>query len=299
MTELTPVETPLRGRLPLLPLKDVVIFPRMVVPLLVGRAGSMAAIEECLASGRMIFVCTQRDSSIENPALDNLHPVGVAANILQTLRMPDGTMKIVIEGLARGVVRRLVSREVLSEVDVRPLKPRVLRDKTGQALMRAALSQFEDYVRLSQRVAPEVVTSLRNVSDADTMADLICAYLAVRVDERQELLSMENTRQRLERISSILMRENELLEIERKVRDRVREQMEHSQREYYLQEQLKAIYQELGKGEEGSEEFELRDLIYKARMPKEVEEKALRELGRYQRMPSMSPEGAVIRYRCE
>lgn len=282
--------------LPLLPLKEVVIFPRMVVPLLVGRPASVAAIEDCLASGRLLFVCTQINPDLESPDVEDLHQTGVAANILQTLRMPDGTMKIVVEGLTRGVVKRSHNNAGRIEVQIRPVKPQVIRDKNGLALMRTTLSQFEDYVRLSQRIAPEVLVSLRNVTEAEVLADLICAYLPLRVEERQELLSIEPLRERLEKISLLLMRENDLLEIERKVRERVREQMEQSQREFYLHEQLKAIHQELGKAEEGGDEFaELRDMIEKAGMPLDVKEKATRELSRYQRMPFMSPEGAVIR----
>lgn len=286
----------LKEWLPLLPLKEVVIFPRMVVPLLVGRPASIAAIEDCLASGRLLFVCTQVNADVESPGIEDVHKVGVAVNILQTLRMPDGTMKVVIEGVIRGVIRkRQVSDQKIS-VQIRPIKPQVLRDKAGQALMRTTLDQFEQYVRLSQRIAPEVLVSMRNVDDAETLADLICAYLPLRVDERQELLEIERIRERLEKISMFLMRENDLLEIERKVRDRVREQMEQNQREFYLNEQLKAIHQELGKTEESGDEFaELRSMIEKAGMPRDVEEKALKELSRYQRMPYMSPEGAVIR----
>ena len=283
-------------RLPLLPLKDVVIFPRMVVPLMVGRPASMFAVEESLATDRPLFVCMQTDPSAEVPTQEGLHSVGVAANILQTLRMPDNTVKIVIEGLHRAVVRRMTARESYYEVAVEEIHSKPARDKKGMALMRTTLNQFEEYVRLSQRVAPEIVLSLRNITESEALLDLVCAFFPVRVEERQEILSIVDDRERMEKITGFLMRENELLEIEKTVRERVREQMERSQREYYLHEQLKAIHQELGSAKEGADEFtELRENISKAGMPKEVEEKALRELGRYQRMPPMSPEGAVIR----
>jgi len=284
-----------RERLPLLPLKEVVVFPNMVIPLLVGRPMSVAAVEESLASGRLLFVCAQTEPNEDTPSLSSLYKVGVASTILQTMRMHDGTMKIVIEGLARGSIRRLIHRKSMLEVVVRPVQSTGLNDKRGVALMRTTLAQFEDYVRLSQRIAPEILMQLRNVTEAEMLADLICAYLSLRTEERQELLATVNVRQRLEKISALLMRENELLEIEREVRDRVREQMEHSQREYYLQEQLKAIHQELGKTDEGDESSELRQMVIKAKMPKDVEEKALREVARYERLPFMSPEGAVIR----
>jgi ATP-dependent Lon protease len=283
-------------RLPLLPLKDVVVFPRMVLPLFVGRAASLAAVDESLASERPLFLCTQRDASVESPVVDDLYGVGVAANILQTLRMPDGTMKVVIEGMGRGTLHELHPGDSYVEASVSPLEERSTEDEETQGLMRTSLSQFENYTRLSQRVAPEVVVSLRSMSDPCALADLICAYLSTKPDERQNLLEEVDVKKRLDALSSILMRENHLLEIEQRVRDRVREQMERGQREYYLHEQLKAIRQELGQREEGGDEFaELRELIKKARMPKEVRHKAERELERYERMPALSPEAAVTR----
>lgn len=288
--------TMMKRRMPLLPLKDAVVFPRMVLPLMVGRPGSLAAVEECLASGRPLFVCAQRDPNIEWPKLRDLYNVGVASNILQTLRMPDGTMKIVIEGLARGYVKRVIHRDTIIEVQAMPLPSKRASDKKSLALMRTMLAQFENYVRLSQRIAPEVLVSLRNVSEPDVLTDLLCSYMPLRYEERQEILDILDLRGRMEKVLSTLMRENELLEIEQSVRERVRDQMERNQREFYLHEQLKAIHQELGKGDEGGDEFsELRASITKAHMPKDVEEKALKELSRYQRMPYMSPEGAVIR----
>ena len=284
------------GLIPLIPLKDVVVFPRMVVPLLVGRPGSVAAVEECLASGGPLFVCVQRDANVETPAAGDLYPVGVIANVLQTLRIPDGTIKVVVEGIERGVIQQMVERHGLLAVSVEKAAVKPLRDKKSVALMRAALTQFEEYVRLGQRITPEVVMSLRNVTDGDALADLMCAYLSVRMEERQELLATFDSKKRFERLSAILMRENELLDIEHKVRDRVRDQMERSQREYYLHEQLKAIHQELGSRDENTDELsELNKMIADAKMPKDIEAKVLRELDRYQRMPSMSPEGAVIR----
>jgi ATP-dependent Lon protease len=286
----------MKQRLPLLPLKDLVIFPRMVAPLLVGRPGSIAAVEESITLGCPLFVCTQIDPAVESPDAKGVHQVGVAVNILQTVRMPDASVKVVIEGLYRASVRRITNRAGFLEAFVQPIESKPLRDKKSVALMRTTLNQFEEYVRLSQRIAPEIVQSLRNVSDPETLIDFICAFFPVRGDERQAFLSMVETRERLEKLSGALMRENELLEIEKKVRERVREQMERTQREYYLHEQLKAIHQELGNGEDGADDFaELKESITKAGMPKDVEEKALRELSRYQRMQPMSPEGAVIR----
>ena len=281
--------------LPLLPLKDVVIFPRMVVPLLVGRPASIGAIEISLASKQPLFLCAQRVADVEEPSVDELHEVGIAADILQTLRMPDGTMKVVVEGLGRGRLHKLNNKGAYVEAEVSPVTPDTDAGEEMQALMRTAITQFEDYVRISQRVSPDLVTSMKSVLDADTLADLICAYIPLRVDERQELLNELAVPRRLERIASALMRENEMLAMEHRVRDRVREQMDRSQREYFLHEQMKAIHQELGTDESSDEFTELREQIRKAKMPSDVEEKALRELTRYERMPSMSPESSIVR----
>ncbi len=284
-------------RLPLLPLKDVVVFPRMIVPLLVGRPASLNAIEESLAEDNPLFLCTQRDANVEEPKAENMYTVGVGAKVHQTLRMPDGTMKIVIEGLGRGQVSEFIFGPDLGEAKVRQIESSIAPEAELEGLMRAALSQFEEYTKQSQRVAPEILSTIQAMTDPDAMADTLCAYLPVRVEERQELLETLDLGKRLERICSLLMRENDLLRIENNVRERVREQMERGQRDHYLHEQLRAIQQELGGREDGmGNEFgEMRALIDKANMPPEVKEKADREYVRYERMPSMSPESAVIR----
>ena len=283
-------------RLPMVPLKDVVVFPGMVTPLLVGRPASLAAVEECLASGAPVFLCTQRDSDMEMPEMEDLYPIGVIANLLQTLRMPDGTMKIVIEGRIRGQLCGLDFERGFGEAEVHEIIETETQDKQATALMRTVMDQFEDYVRLSQRVAPEIVVSIRAVTDLSALADTVSAYMPVPTEERQELLAMTNPCQRLEHISGILLRELDLLEIEQSVRERVREQMERGQREYYLHEQMKAIQRELGNREDFTDEIaDLQEQISKARMPAEAKEKAEQELRRYERMPSMSPEAAVIR----
>ncbi|MDQ1257429.1 MAG: ATP-dependent Lon protease [Candidatus Hydrogenedentes bacterium] len=284
------------SRLPLLPLRDMVIFPRMVVPLMVGRAASLAAVEESLSSGRPLFLSTQRDSSVEDPAEADLNPIGVAANILQTLRMPDGTAKIVVEGLARGrIIHYQDVPEGAPEVLVKRVDSAPVSEQLGQALIRAAVTQFEQYTRLSQRVSHEVLQALLNVTEPEPLSDLICAHLPLRVEERQELLDTVDVQERLEKVTAILLRENDLLEIERKVRDRVRDQFEKGQRDYYLHEQIKALHQELGERDDGGDSEDLRTAIEKAKMPSEAKEKALREMGRYERMPAMSPESGVIR----
>ena len=234
---------------------------------MVGRPKSLAAVEECVASERPLFLCAQRSPDVDEPGHDDLYVVGVAANILQTLRMPDGTMKVVVEGLGRGRILRVYEDDSFTSVEVEPVADRLPAEKEGQALMRAVVNQFDDYARMSQRVAPEIVISLRATTEPDTLSDMICAYLVTPVAERQELLDTTDAKERLEKLSAILMRENELLGIEQKVRERVREQMERGQREHFLHEQLKVIRQELGSREEGLDEAsELRELIEKVKM---------------------------------
>lgn len=268
----------------------------MVVPLMVGRPASLAAVEQALASGAPLFLCTQKNASIENPGPDELYAIGVAANIVQTLRMPDGTTKVVVEALGRGRVHHVRSMKSFALADVSRVDLESTRGIDAPALMRTVLTQFDEYARSTQRIAPEIVSALRNIEEPEALGDLICAYLGFRVEERQELLEILNVGELLERVSAMLMRENELNEMERQVRERVRDQMERTQREYYLQEQLKAIHRELGQSEEGADEgAELRALVEKARIPKELREKVDREIARYERMTPMSPEGAVIR----
>jgi ATP-dependent Lon protease len=284
-------------RLPLLPLKDTVIFPHMVVPLLVGRPASLAAVEAAVEEDGPIFLCAQKDANEEQPKANGMYRMGVAANVLQTLRMPDGTMKIIIEAMGRGRARRFALSGDYGEV-VAEEQPSTYADpKELMGLTRAAVTQFEEHVRTSQRVAPEILQSIQGMTtEPDMLADTICAYLSLPQEERQKLLEATDLQERLEMICSLLMRENELLEIERTVRDRVREQMERGQREHYLNEQLRLIQQELGNREEGSNEFtELREMMDKSHMPKAVKEKAEKEFARYERMPLMSPEAAIVR----
>ena len=283
------------GRLPLLPLKDVVVFPRMVVPLLVGRRASLAAVEEGLASGRPLFLCAQREPDTEDPLGADLHSMGVSANVLQTLRMPDGTMKVVVEGIERCTMERFIDGAAFPEAQVKPVVSRVSMDKSTTALMRLVVEQFEDHARLGQRISPEVAMAMTGIDDAAVLTDVVASHLSLSHSERQKLLEIRRPKKRLEELNVILIRENELFEIERKVRDRVRDQMERGQREHYLHEQIRALQQELGQRDDGDEFSELRQMIDKAKMPKEVKEKADRELVRYERMPPMSPESAVIR----
>ncbi len=282
--------------LPLLPLKDAVVFPRMVVPLFIGRPASVAAVERSLEEGAPLFLCTQRDPAEEDPRASGMHRIGTAAKIVNILRLPDGAIKVVVEGLGRGRAKSFRFGAMPYTANVEKIEPTSPSGKDIEGLMRAVLHQFEEYVRLTQRIAPEIYMTIQNMSEPELFADTICAFLFAGVEERQELLECLDVRKRLNQLSVLLMREIELAEIEHKVRNRVREQMERGQREHYLQEQMRVIQQELGNREDGGNEFtELRELIEKAGMPKEVKVKAEREYQRYERLPLMSPESAVLR----
>ena len=284
------------ARLPLLPLKDMVVFPGMVTPLLVGRPGSIAAIENSLATERATFLCTQRDSNVEAPKLHDLYPVGVVASILQSLRMPEGTLKVVVQGLERARVEAVRMTKSNAEALVRRIEEPVCDEVQNRPYIRTALSQFEEYVRLSQRVSPEILAQLRTVADCGHLADLLAAYLPLSTGERQDILNTIDPVERIERVSVSFMSENEQLALENRVRERVRQQMDRGQREHFLHEQMRAIQQELGERGEGSDDCsELRQRIDNAGMPAEAKEKAAQELARLERMPPMSPEAAVIR----
>lgn len=282
--------------LPMLPLKDAVVFPRMVVPLFIGRPASVAAVEKSLEESVPLFLCTQRDPAEEEPRASGMYRIGTAAKIVNILRLPDGSIKVVVEGLGRGRAKSFSFGKMPYMSNVEKIEPVNPTGKDVEGLMRAVLHQFEEYVRLTQRIAPEIYMTIQSMNEPELFTDTICAFLFVGVEERQELLECLDVRKRLNHLSALLMREIELAEIEHKVRNRVREQMERGQREHYLQEQLRVIQQELGNREDGGNEFtELREMLEKAGMPRGVKTKAEREYHRYERLPLMSPESAVLR----
>ena len=270
-------------------------FPAWWCP--VYRASAVvAAVEKAYEESSPLFLCTQKDASEEAPKAAGLYRIGTAAKIVNILRLPDMSMKVVVEGMARGRVRVFRLGSLPYMVSVEKIVAPMPRGKDIDGLMRAVLHQFEEYVRLTQRIAPEVFLTVQAMADPDLFTDTVCAFLFINAEERQELLECIDVMRRLEKLSVFLAREIELAEIEYRVRNRVREQMERGQREHYLQEQMRVIQQELGSREDGGNEFtELRDMLEKARMPKEVKAKADREFQRYERLPLMSPESAVLR----
>lgn len=280
---------------PMVPLKDMVLFPHMVVPLLIGRTLSLDAVDAALETGGPLFVCLQRDPEVELPGLDDMYPVGVKVQILQTLRLPDGAVKVVVEGLSRARLISITGRMDFTGAVVEEIVPSGSSGKGIDALVGVVLKQFELYAQKSQRVAPEIVMGLQSIDDRHLLCDMVCAHLRVKTEERQELLELAILDERLEALTVLLAREIELLTIEQDVRDRVRDQMDKGQREYFLTEQLRVIQRELGSGEyAGDDVQEIRQVVEKTKMPKEVREKASRELIRFDRMPLMTPESAIV-----
>jgi len=285
--------------LPMLTLKDAVVFPRMVVPLFIGRERSLEAVETSLDENTPIFLVTQKNDEMEEPRPGDLYKIGTIAKIVNALRLPDGNMKIVVEGLTRASVKNFRMRNEYRAL-VFPIQSILPKDEDGNkaltALMRTVLHQFEEYVRLTQRVAPEIYMSIQNIPDPEVFSDMVCAYLSVSLFERQMLLEFIDVSKRMEMLAMYLERENELARLEQKVRHRIREQVERNQRIHYLQEQLKVIQQELGeRDEEAGEVDDLRKKVEKKNLPKEVQEKVDEEITRLQRIPFMSPEFSIVR----
>jgi len=283
-------------KLPLLPLRDVVIFPYMTIPLLVGRVPSVNAIEEAVASDRMVFVATQKRPEIADPSRDELYRVGTVVRILQLSRHPNGTMRVLAEGICRGRVRRFHIGKDIYYVNIGLMKEESQSSPQIEALMRSVVSSFGEYVRLSKRISDEIFMTVSNMSDATCLAHTVAANLFLKVSAKQEILEIEDVSERLKALCRVLTSEVEILKLERKIEGQVRSQVHKNQKEFYLNEQLKAIRKELGYQNEFSNEVdELAQQIKKAKMPKEVNEKAMKELDRLGKMSFMSPEATVVR----
>ncbi|HEX7878823.1 MAG TPA: endopeptidase La [Candidatus Eisenbacteria bacterium] len=286
----------IEDRLPLLPLRDVVLFPYMTTPLLVGRAGSVNAIEACVQRDRILFATAQMKPEMVDPAREDVHKVGTVIRILQLFRLPDGTMRVLVEGICRARVKRFVASEDYFQVKLELMPDEVDKSAEVEALMRSTLAQFTDYVHLNRRISDEVLVTVNNIVDPHILAYTIANHLVVKVPVKQEVLELDDPMLRLKRLSEILLSELEIVKLERKIEGQVRSQVHKNQKEFYLNEQLKAIRKELGyQNEFASEIEELERDIKKARMPREVQEKAVRELDRLSKMSFMSPEATVLR----
>ena len=283
-------------RYPMLPLRDVVVFPHMVIPLFVGREKSIKALDHAMESGKQIFLAAQHDAADDDPSPEHIYEVGTVANILQLLKLPDGTVKVLVEGTARAAIVRYVQSEEAFEVDAVEINDELIDEREAEVLIRTVVTEFEQYVKLNQKIPPEVLTSLRGIEEPGRLADTIAAHLTLRNEEKQKILEYASSRERLEHILGIMESEIDLLQVEKRIRGRVKKQMEKSQREYYLNEQMKAIQNELGEMEDTPNEMdELQKKVEEAGMSKEALEKAESELKKLRMMSPMSAEATVVR----
>ena len=280
---------------PLLPLRDVVVFPHMVIPLFVGRAKSIKALETAMEAGKGIVLVAQKSAAKDDPGLDDLYAIGSMANILQMLKLPDGTVKVLVEGTQRVNVLRVFDADSHFDAEVEIVPAEDGTDSESEAMRRALIAQFDQYVKLNKKIPPEILTSLAGIDDAGRLADTIAAHLPLKLEQKQEVLEVFGVRKRLEHLLGLLEAEIDILQVEKRIRGRVKRQMEKSQREYYLNEQVKAIQKELGEGEEGTDFDELDKKIKGAHMPKEARTKAEAELKKLRLMSPMSAEATVVR----
>lgn len=305
MSQLTETNLLSSIELPLLPLRDVVVYPQMVIPLFVGREKSIHALEAAMAQDKKVFLLAQRDAEKDDPELDDLYSIGTQANILQLLRLPDGTVKVLIEGAQRAKITHVydidstnADGEEVSYVIAKgqPLVSEILNEREQEVLTRVLLGQFEHYVKLSKKVPAEVLNSLENIADPTRMVDTISAHMSLSVKDKQELLELDKVRERIECLMTKIEEEIDLLQVEKRIRARVKQQMEKTQREYYLNEQMKAIQKEMGDLDNTGNEIEqLTKKIEAAGMPAEAKEKATSELNKLKMMSPTSAEATVVR----
>jgi ATP-dependent Lon protease len=290
-----PVLPPDPITLPLLPLRDVVVFPHMVIPLFVGRPKSIKALEAAMEAGRQIMLVAQKAAGKDEPKPDDMFEVGCVSTILQMLKLPDGTVKVLVEGMQRAKTNSISdSGEYFTSV-VTPMTPEIDSKPEIEALRRAVTQQFDQYVKLNKKIPPEILTSIAGIDDAGRLADTIAAHLPLKLENKQSVLDLFAVDKRLENLLEQLEHEVDILQVEKRIRGRVKRQMEKSQREYYLNEQVKAIQKELGDGEEGADMEELEKKIIAAKMPKEARKKADSEFKKLKLMSPMSAEATVVR----
>jgi ATP-dependent Lon protease len=282
--------------LPVLPLRDIVVFPHMIVPLFVGREKSVRALEAVMRDDKQILLVAQKNAAQDDPAADDIYRVGTVSTILQLLKLPDGTVKVLVEGSRRARIAGFKETETFFEAIVESLPDREGDAKELEALGRTVIGQFEQYIKLNKKIAPEVLVSLNQIEEPSKLADTVAAHLNLKIAEKQELLEIARVGERLERVFGHMESEIGVLQVEKRIRNRVKRQMEKTQREYYLNEQLKAIQKELGEGEDGKDETaELEAKIKKTKLSKEAREKAVGELKKLRTMSPMSAEATVVR----
>jgi ATP-dependent Lon protease len=282
--------------LPLLPLRDIVVFPHMVVPLFVGRDKSIAALESALAMDRHIFLAAQRDAATNEPTEEDVQRIGTISHIIQLLKLPDGTVKVLVEGRVRGRVVHYLPNDRYLQVSVEEHAPARFAGPHSEALVRNVVTSFESFAKLSKKIPAELLGQVSSIEDPARLADVVAAHLPVKVSEKQSILELDSDRERLEKLLTVMEAEIEILEIERRIRGRVKKQMERTQREFYLNEQMRAIQKELGQGDEGRTELdELEEKVKKKGMSKEAAQKAHKEIKRLRMMAPMSAEATVSR----
>src|SRR5688572_10197368 len=281
--------------LPLLPLRDVVVFPHMVIPLFVGRPKSIKALETAMEAGKSIVLVAQKSAAKDEPSPEDLYGIGTLANILQMLKLPDGTVKVLVEGSQRAHINQVIDIKTHFAVEATPVAADNEITHEVEAMRRTLVSQFDQYVKLNKKIPPEILTSLSGIDEPGRLADTIAAHLPLKLEQKQEVLEMFEAKKRLEHLLTLMETELDILQVEKRIRGRVKKQMEKSQREYYLNEQVKAIQKELGDLEEGADLDEMEKRIKSAHMPKEARVKAESELRKLRLMSPMSAEATVVR----
>src|SRR5512134_3403724 len=280
---------------PLLPLRDVVVFPHMVIPLFVGRPKSIKAMEIAMEAGKSILLVAQKSAAKDEPTPEDMYSIGCISNILQMLKLPDGTVKVLVEGSQRARIDEIADQRTHYSAVATPVAPGPVDSNEVEAMRRALVAQFDQYVKLNKKIPPEILTSLAGIEEAGRLADTVAAHLPLKLEQKQKVLEMFDVKERLEHLLGQLEAEIDILQVEKRIRGRVKRQMEKSQREYYLNEQVKAIQKELGEGEEGADLEEMEKRIKGARMPKEARIKAEAELKKLKLMSPMSAEATVVR----
>ncbi len=282
--------------IPVLPLRDVVVFPYMVMPLFVGRAKSIRSLDEAMESGKQLLLVSQKQADLEEPTVDDMYDVGTIANIIQLLKLPDGTVKVLVEGQQRAKIWHLEDNGEFFSATVDPIETQFGDEKELEVVKNAVLSEFEKYAGLNKKLQPDVLAALQRIGDVERLSDTMAAHMPVSVRQKQAVLELANVEARLEYLLGLMESEADLLQVEKRIRGRVKKQMEKSQRDYYLNEQMKAIQKELGEGENAIDEVEqLRQKIEEAKMPQEAREKTLAELQKLKMMSPMSAEATVVR----
>ena len=286
-----------KGQLfPVLPLRDIVVFPHMIVPLFVGREKSVKALEDVMGDDKQILLVAQKDAAVDDPAAGDIYDVGTISTVLQLLKLPDGTVKVLVEGGQRARITGHKDNEAFFEAYAEAFSEEEQQEQELEALSRSVVTEFEQYIKLNRKIPPEVLVSINQIEEPSKLADTVASHLALKIADKQELLELETVAERLEKIYGVMEGEISVLQVEKRIRNRVKRQMEKTQREYYLNEQMKAIQKELGETEDGRDEAaEFEDKIKKSRMSKEAKEKALSEVKKLKAMSPMSAEATVVR----